>query len=108
MIKINGFQEAFNDGGVFNLILDVDVSDEFYKTNDLEKYGYDEDSGGYPKDKWSIWFTQNSEERQQKTAWVYIASGAEDSDFMTEEQIQDAIRYVKKNRLDVQYGILLP
>jgi hypothetical protein len=110
MIKINGFIDAwednfFDESSSMNLALDVTVGNEFYKLHDLEKF--DEDDGGYPFDKWEIWFTQNEEERSDKTAWIYLTNGHEDTNFMTEEQIQEAIKYVKDNRLDVKHGLVL-
>lgn len=111
MIQINGFMESWIDDQdaediQVNVILDVDVSDEFYRVNDLEQYGEDE-HGGYPRDRWSIWFTQNEEEREDKTAWIYLSHGNEDTNFMTEDQIQIAIDYVKQHGLDEKYGLVL-
>jgi hypothetical protein len=94
MITINCLSEIFNnpkDNNLTDVILDVDVSDEYYKLKGLNEEEY-------PKDAWTIWVTQNGCDRIEKNIWISLCNeGSAEDEWVDGEEKEKILNYIKDN-----------
>lgn len=94
---INGILESNrfgkNEDNLTDVILDVDVSDEYYKLKGLNEEEC-------PKDAWTVWVTQNDEDRKEKSVWVSLCNeGIPEDEYVEGKEKEMILQYVRSNEV---------
>jgi hypothetical protein len=102
-VIVNGFLEILRDPydklNITDIILDVNVTDEFYTAHDI-------DPDEYHENMWEVWVTQNDYDKSQKLVGVTLRNVGEFCPLDGEDK-ELILQYVKDNALDTRAGFVL-